>query len=90
MLKLGEFNLEFAFAGAGALTEDIQDERCAIQDFALEDPFHSRDPTRYVIPTSWPLASRADRAEVSARGIHSSRKRTPGSAPGSFRFLRTP
>ncbi len=39
MLKLGQFDLELAFARAGALREDIQDERGAVEDFALEDLF---------------------------------------------------
>ena len=33
------FNLQFAFARAGALPEDFQDQRGAIHDFAAEDFF---------------------------------------------------
>ena len=39
MLKLGQFNLQLAFARAGALGEDVQDERRAVEDLALEDLF---------------------------------------------------
>jgi len=39
MLKLREFNLHFAFARAGALRENVEDERGAIQNFALKDFF---------------------------------------------------
>src|SRR6185503_6360821 len=37
MLKLGQFDLEFAFASARALGENVQDERSAVEDLALED-----------------------------------------------------
>jgi len=39
MLKLGEFDLELAFFGAGALGENIEDQRCSIEDFAVKDSF---------------------------------------------------
>ena len=37
MLKLREFNLELAFAGAGALGEDVENERGAVEHLAFED-----------------------------------------------------
>ncbi len=39
MLQLREFDLQFAFARAGALREDVENQRRAIQDFAVEDFF---------------------------------------------------
>jgi len=39
VLKLRQFNLEFAFAGAGALGENIENERSAIEHLALENGF---------------------------------------------------
>ena len=38
VLELGEFDLEFALARAGALGEDVQNEGGAVQDFEVEDP----------------------------------------------------
>lgn len=38
-LELGEFDLQFAFAGAGPLGEDVEDQRGAIEDFDGEDLF---------------------------------------------------
>src|SRR4030095_16576639 len=39
MLKLREFNLEFAFARAGALRENVEDERGAVEHFAFKNLF---------------------------------------------------
>jgi hypothetical protein len=39
MLELREFNLHLALARAGALREDVEDERGAVENFALEDFF---------------------------------------------------
>ena len=39
VLVLGELDLEAAFAGAGALGEDVDDERGAVEDFDLEGVF---------------------------------------------------
>ena len=39
VLELGKLDLEFAFAGAGALGKDIKDEGGAVQDLALEGFF---------------------------------------------------
>jgi hypothetical protein len=39
MLKLGQFDLEFALFGAGALRENIQNQGSSIQDLAIEHPF---------------------------------------------------
>ncbi len=39
MLELRQFNLQLAFARPGALGEDVEDERRAVNDFALEDFF---------------------------------------------------
>ena len=39
MLELREFNLEFALFGAGALRENIENQRRAIQNFAAENFF---------------------------------------------------
>jgi hypothetical protein len=39
MLELGQFDLEFAFAGAGALGEDVEDEGSAVEHFAFEEAF---------------------------------------------------
>jgi hypothetical protein len=39
MLKLRQLDLELALTGAGALREDVEDERGAVEDFALEDHF---------------------------------------------------
>ncbi len=38
MLKLGQLNLQFTLAGAGALRENVEDERGAIENFAAENP----------------------------------------------------
>ena len=37
MLELSQFHLEFSLPGAGALSEDIQDQRGAIQNLAVEN-----------------------------------------------------
>jgi hypothetical protein len=39
MLQLGQFDLELAFAGPGSLGENIKDERGAVENLAIEDPF---------------------------------------------------
>jgi hypothetical protein len=39
MLELREFNLQLPFPRPGALGEDIEDQRGAIQDFAFKDLF---------------------------------------------------
>ena len=39
MLQLREFNLHLAFARAGALREDVENQRRAVQNFAPEDFF---------------------------------------------------
>ena len=39
MLQLREFNLHLAFARAGALRENVENERRAVEDFAVEDFF---------------------------------------------------
>ena len=39
MLELREFDLHLAFARAGALRENVENQRSAIQNFALEDFF---------------------------------------------------
>ena len=39
MLQLGQFHLQFAFARAGALRENVQDQRRAVQHLAAEDLF---------------------------------------------------
>ena len=39
MLQLRQFDLQFAFARAGALRENIQDQRGAVEDFAAENLF---------------------------------------------------
>jgi hypothetical protein len=39
MLQLCQFDLQFAFARAGALGEDIQNQRGAIEDLAVENLF---------------------------------------------------
>ena len=39
MLKLREFDLQFAFARPGALREDVENQRRAVEDFAVEDLF---------------------------------------------------
>ena len=39
MLQLRQFDLQFAFARAGALGENIQDQRGAVEDLAAEDLF---------------------------------------------------
>ena len=36
MSHLRQFHLEFPFAGARSLREDIENERCSIEDLALE------------------------------------------------------
>jgi len=36
VLELGELDLKFAFFGAGPLGENVQDERGAVQDLAVE------------------------------------------------------
>ena len=38
MLKLRQFDLQLAFAGARALGENIENERGAVEDFAIENP----------------------------------------------------
>jgi hypothetical protein len=39
VLKLSEFDLQLSFFGASALGENIKDQRCSIEDFAVEDSF---------------------------------------------------
>src|SRR5438105_374328 len=39
MLQLRELNLEFAFARAGALRENVENQRGPIQNFATESQF---------------------------------------------------
>ena len=39
MLKLREFDLQFAFPRAGALREDVENQRRAVEDFAVENLF---------------------------------------------------
>src|SRR4051794_10098811 len=39
VLQLREFDLEFAFPRAGSLSKDVENERRAIQDFAIENFF---------------------------------------------------
>jgi len=39
VLELGELDLELAFAGAGALGKDIEDQGSAVENLALEDLF---------------------------------------------------
>src|SRR5208282_545732 len=39
MLELRQFDLQLAFARPGALGEDVEDERRAVENFALEDFF---------------------------------------------------
>ena len=39
MLKLREFDLQFAFPRPGALREDVENERRAVEDFAVENLF---------------------------------------------------
>ena len=38
MLELSQFNLQFTLAGAGALSENIENEGGAIEDLAAENP----------------------------------------------------
>lgn len=38
VLQLGQFDLEFAFFGPGALGENIEDQRSPIEDFAIKNP----------------------------------------------------
>ena len=37
VLKLGQLDLELAFPGLGALRENVEDQRCAVEDFAVEE-----------------------------------------------------
>ena len=39
MLQLREFHLELAFARPGALGEDVEDQRRAVEDLAIEQRF---------------------------------------------------
>ena len=39
MLQLREFHLELAFAGPGALGKDVEDQRRAVEDLAIEQRF---------------------------------------------------
>ena len=39
MLKLCEFDLQFAFPRAGALREDVENKRRAVEDFAIKNLF---------------------------------------------------
>src|SRR6266480_1539923 len=39
MLQLRQLNLKLAFARPGALREDVENQRCAIEHFALENLF---------------------------------------------------
>ena len=39
MLKLRQFDLQLAFLRAGALREDIEDQRGAVENLAIEDVF---------------------------------------------------
>jgi len=39
MLQLGEFDLEFTFARARSLRENIEDQRGAVENLAIEDAF---------------------------------------------------
>ena len=63
MLQLRQFHLQFAFARPGALRENIQDQRRAVQHLAAEDLFQipalrrGKSSSNTTVSTRWPAES---------------------------------